>query len=339
MIVKKEELLKALTTVKPGLGKNMIIDQVNHFAFLGDKVMTYNDEISLVCPLPEGVVLEGSVLADEFSAYLSKTKAAEIDIEVVGNEIQVTAGKSKAGFAFQEEINLPIIDFDREDWQIIPENLCEQMTKAASVCGNDPMKPKLMSVCVTDDGYVLSADGFRAFVGKLTGEPVEQTFQIPGTLVKDIVKINPIEMCIDEHWAMFRNDEGTMISSRVYFETFPDVGSVFPSESELTQITLPDNIDEILEKASIFNKQTEKIQEYIQVTLGDNKIKLRSESIGSWFEEEANCRYKDEPVQFGVAQMLLKDVLKESKVCGLSKHNSILFSGEDWKYLAMLRFI
>ena len=40
-------LQKALETVKPGLANKEMIEQATSFAFMKDKVVTYNDEISI----------------------------------------------------------------------------------------------------------------------------------------------------------------------------------------------------------------------------------------------------------------------------------------------------
>jgi len=77
MNIQKEQLKKALETVKPGLAGKEIIEQSTSFAFMGDRVVTYNDEISISHPV-EGLNLTGAIRAEELYQLLSKLKREEI---------------------------------------------------------------------------------------------------------------------------------------------------------------------------------------------------------------------------------------------------------------------
>ena len=62
--IKRAELKEALETVKPGLASKEIIEQSTSFAFMGDKVVTYNNKISMSHPV-KGLDITGAVKADE----------------------------------------------------------------------------------------------------------------------------------------------------------------------------------------------------------------------------------------------------------------------------------
>ena len=47
MKINKKELQEALERVKPGLASRELIEQSTSFAFMRDRVVTYNDEISI----------------------------------------------------------------------------------------------------------------------------------------------------------------------------------------------------------------------------------------------------------------------------------------------------
>ena len=86
MKINKSELLKALNIVKPGLASKDMLEQTTSFAFLNGRVITYNDELSLSCPLKE-IEFEGAIQAAELYAFVSKIKKEEIDLEKKENEI------------------------------------------------------------------------------------------------------------------------------------------------------------------------------------------------------------------------------------------------------------
>jgi hypothetical protein len=71
--MKKTDLIKALEAVKPGLANKEMIEQSTSFAFMEDRVVTYNDEISISHPL-KGIPIVGAIKADELYAFLSKVK-------------------------------------------------------------------------------------------------------------------------------------------------------------------------------------------------------------------------------------------------------------------------
>ena len=86
MKIKKEELLKALAAVKPGLSSKDVIEQSTSFAFMGGHVVTYNDEIAVRYPVD--LEIEGAIRANELYSFLSKIKDKEIDLEVSEKPIE-----------------------------------------------------------------------------------------------------------------------------------------------------------------------------------------------------------------------------------------------------------
>ena len=69
MKLNKTDLQKALEIVKPGLANKEMIEHSTSFAFIGGRVVTYNDEISLSHPV-EGLEIEGAIHAEELYKLL-----------------------------------------------------------------------------------------------------------------------------------------------------------------------------------------------------------------------------------------------------------------------------
>ena len=128
MKINKEQLQRALEIVKPGLANKELIEQSTSFAFMGGKVITYNDSISVSHPV-EGLELEGAVLADNLYKFLGKIKKADVDLVVKDNEIILTTGKATAGLTLQSEIKLPLDETlsERGRWQKLPENFIDHI--------------------------------------------------------------------------------------------------------------------------------------------------------------------------------------------------------------------
>ncbi len=64
IVISKKKLQEALEIVKPGLSNNEIIEQTTSFAFIDGRVITYNDELSISCPVEE-LNVQGAVKAEE----------------------------------------------------------------------------------------------------------------------------------------------------------------------------------------------------------------------------------------------------------------------------------
>ena len=62
MKIEREELLKVLSAIRPGLAKKDIVEQATHFIFTGQEVLTYNDQICISYPFETD--FECSVPAD-----------------------------------------------------------------------------------------------------------------------------------------------------------------------------------------------------------------------------------------------------------------------------------
>ncbi|NMA23687.1 MAG: hypothetical protein GX938_09320, partial [Spirochaetales bacterium] len=101
MKINKTELQKALEKVKPGLSNKELVEQSTSFAFMGGRIVTYNDEISISHPVKD-LNVTGAVKAQSLYAFLSKIKRDEIILEWEENQVVIKAGRSKAGLVLEQ---------------------------------------------------------------------------------------------------------------------------------------------------------------------------------------------------------------------------------------------
>ena len=80
MRINREELLKALESVTPGLSPKEIQEQTNCIVFHEGQIITFNDEISCSRESPLGDI-EGAVRAIPLLTLLSKLTEEEIQVE------------------------------------------------------------------------------------------------------------------------------------------------------------------------------------------------------------------------------------------------------------------
>jgi DNA polymerase III sliding clamp (beta) subunit (PCNA family) len=334
MIINKNELLQALETVKPGLSDKNIIEQSTSFAFLKEKVVTYNNELSISSPLAN-CKIEGAIKADKLYAFLGKIKKDELDLSIKGNEVILTTGKAKAGLPLQSEITLPLEEVDeKKKWHPIPENFIKFLSFAMASCSKSQATPVLQNVHVTKDGKIEASDNYRMVQCTLKeGLPVKD-FLILARSAVEVVKLQPTQISEGKAWVHFKTEKETVISCRIVEDKFPNIPPLLKVEGET--IVFPKTIEEVLDRAMVFSKREKMLDESITITLAEKRLKIRAESDSGWFEEDLNMNYKGQPLKINVTPYLLKGIISETLEC-VTNGKLMKFVGDGWCYVTALR--
>ncbi len=336
MQINKGDLLHALEIVKPGISSKENIEQASSFAFMKDKVVSYNDEISISAPIKD-LDIVGTVKANELYNLLHKLKKDEVEIEVVNeSELQVKCGRAKAGLALQTEIKLPIEDIAvKGKWKSLPDEFLKGLEFAMGACSRDMSRPVLTCVHVNKEGFVEASDSFR--IAKVTTgiEFPVKTALIPATSIVTIIKMQPDKIAEGNGWVHFKTQSGATISCRIFEDDqFPETSHLFKIKG--TKLSFPKNIIQILDRASIFSKGSTILDQIVEITLDNGKFKIRSQSESGWFEEVVKIEYTGEQVSFIVTPYLLKDILSKTLTCIVAP-DRLKFEGDNWIYISMLR--
>lgn len=336
MKINRLELLSALDKVKGGLAQKEMIEQTTHFAFADQKVMTYNDEISISHPV-DGLELEGAVKAEELYSLLSKIKQGEIEIEVKEEELHINAGKTtRAGIAFQPEVKLPMDELGKiGKWRNLPDNLIPAMTFCMFACSKDMSTPVYTCVNVGQEGMAESTDRLRVTRHKI-GELPEgiQPFLIPATSVQYLTKYSITKMASSKGWVHFQTEDGGVFSCRVYDDSFPDIDKLFDLQG--TEIKLPKKLEEVLERASIFAKRDISLDEEVAIKLESKKMEISSTSDTGWIKEKMAVKYSDEPVKFSVHPSILREIIEHGRQPTIGE-SVLKFAGDNWEHVIAIK--
>lgn len=339
MKVNKLLLQNALDIVKPGLSNKELIDQSTSFAFMGDKVVTYNDDISISHPIP-GLYLTGAVKADKLYSLLGKIKEEEIEILVEGPEIIIKAsnakGRAKAGLTLQQDITLPLEEevTYKEKWKKIPATLIPAMYFAMPCCSRDSSRPVLTCVHVIKEGFVEASDSLRIMRYSLGVAMPIDTFLLPVSAAMTMCKMQPTHIAKGRGWIHFKTKEETVLSCRIFEDKFPETAHILKVKG--ASVTLPKGLDEVVDRASIFAKRDHQLDESITIFLESKQIKVRSEAEEGWFEESVRFKYEGEDASFSIAPYLLRGMLKETSD-GVLNATRLKFKGENWEYVSLLK--
>jgi DNA polymerase III sliding clamp (beta) subunit (PCNA family) len=336
MKIKKDELKQALEIVKPGLANKEIIEQTTSFAFTEGKVVTYNDEICISHPLPD-VELQGVIKAEELYKFLSKVKNDEIIITTEENEIQMKAGRARAGFALMLEISLPLEEELKKesDWKPLPEKFLKALGFAIPCVAKDMSNPKLVCIHLNEKGVVEATDNFRLVRYELGEKLSFSSTLIPGVSMKEVLKIKPTHVSSGRGWLHFKNEQGTEISCRTLDEKYVNVSDALPKDEGAFDFVFPKETTEVLDKAEIFMKQMN--EEGVNVSIAGTRLVVSSESETAWFKESIKIEeHKGKDFSFSITPYLLQGILKDTCTCKVYE-SMLKFSSEDWIYISTLR--
>lgn len=333
----KTNLKTALEIVRPGLATKELIEQSTSFAFLSGHVATYNDEISIMHPLDKTLKgLSGAVKAEEFYNLLNKLKQEEIEITLTEAEIQITAGKSRAGLTLQQEVKLPLSEVgDIGEFTPLTDDFCKALQFTSNAAGTDMSRPILTCVNVTPKGFMEASDGYRICRTGFKKLPFKTPFLIPSAAVKHITGMKPTGISLGSGWLHFQNEQGTILSCRTFNEEFPDVAPHMVV-SDGVELMLPKTITEMLERAQVFSKKDHSADEAIDCEVKDKQFTITGQNEYGWYEESTPVRYTGDEFSFTVTPYLLKDILGKTGQAVIGQ-NKIRFEGEGWEFIAMLR--
>jgi DNA polymerase III sliding clamp (beta) subunit (PCNA family) len=331
--INKSELEKALVTVKPGLANNEVIEQSTSFCFVDGHVVTYNDEISIRYPVD--IELEGAVNAKELYGFVNKVSSEELNMEIEGSELILKAGRAKASLTLQSEILLPIEEIGKiKDWTKLPKGFWKAVDFARASCSTDMSRAVL--TCVHVNGAIVEGtDNLRVTKTELYDEVEIPEFLFPAKLAGIVSSLRPAYIAEGKGWIHFKTKEEAIISCRIFEEDkYVDTDKVWGVDGDT--VKFPEQMLDILERAEVFAKRENSIDEAVSIELQNKKLIVRSESMSGKFEEKARVQYDGQPINFSVTLYLLKDILKETEKATISD-KMLLFQGDNWKYLTMLR--
>ena len=332
MKINKAELQNALEKVKPGLAGKELIEQSTCFSFIDDRVVTYNDEISISHPI-EGLDIKGAVKAQALYAFLNKVKKEEIDIEHEKNQIIIKAGRSKAGLIFEKEILLPL---DEEIgkvniWHDMPEGMKDALKLCYPSCSKDMSNPVLTCIHVYKN-IVEASDSYQIIQCKLKGKGVVEDFLIPATAIRELIRYDITQLADGDGWVHFKTEDDTIFSARTIEGKYPSTTSHLKMEG--TEFAFPKNITRILEKANVFSRSDFSTSDISLVTIEiKNKIvKISAKNEYGWFEEKGKVDYEGPSIKFVTGVEFLIDIFGKLKTCILGE-GKIGFTGENWKHI------
>jgi DNA polymerase III sliding clamp (beta) subunit (PCNA family) len=332
MEIERTELLDILKKVRPGLASNDDVEQSVCFVFSGDRVFTYNDEVAVSHPIPEG--LSGAVQAKELYKYLSKVKQKVLQIETNKKELLVIRKDEDAGVKLEKEIKIPLKELDLDDsgWFSLPKGFSQALSFVLFSASKDANKPPvLMCVHVTPD-FVETCDNFRMTRHTLDAKGDSGSeFLIFGSAAREMIKYDPIKVQVKKAWAHFKDKNDTVFSCRVFDNKYPDLTQFFEKQKGTTKITFPDKMKEVLEKAAIFVEGNKEDTRTVTIKVEEGNIRVEGRGDKGWYRKRLDSKYTGDAFEVIADPIFLGQILPISQDIEIGR--VLKFKGENFTHV------
>lgn len=334
MKIKRQELLDALTAIRPGLARKAILEQTMDFIFTREEVLAYNDKICISHPFRTD--FECSIPAEQMYKVLASMSQKELELTYKGGNLLLKEGKMSAKLVATKGIPSIVEKLGLEDlenkWKELPKDFLEGLFLCMFSASQDMSQPYLTCICV-DQNIMTSSDELRISQYMLEETDFKDTFLIPAKSVEELVRFKVVEYYLGKAWVYFRTKEGVIFCSRIISGEYPDCTSYF--EFEGVRLYLPSELKDSVETALIMADGAFDIDKRIEVNISDGMIECLGENEMGWVKKIVKMKSKKKEVSFSINPIFFSEILSRTKVmiCGTEK---ALFQTDKFKHLILL---
>jgi len=338
MRINREEFLKQLESVLPGLSTKEIIEQSSCFIFKGKTVNTYNDEIA--CSQKSLLKIEGAVPAMPFISILRKLKEDELEISAgennKGTTLLIKAKQKQAGINMEQDILLPIDAVDKpKKWKKLPENFADAIAIVQPCAGNNEARVVTNYIHITSK-WMEACDNYQVTRFRMKTD-VSGSILIRRDSIKHIISLDMVEFSETKHWIHFRNSDGLVLSCRHWVDEYPsdDISEILQVEG--APLNLPKGLKESVEKAEIFSSENVGANNVI-VNIKKGKFKITGKGVSGWFTEIKKSKYDGTSLQFTIPPKLLVELVQHYNECEVTK-DRLKVKGVKFVYVTVLGMV
>lgn len=332
MKFKKEEIIRILDAVAPGLADKSLITQANSFIFRNGKCYTFNGNVAVSTDMPDGWDIDSTVKAKELHRTLKKFKDEEVDISVSDNKFIVATPTCRLEVNTEVEVQS---DFNTigtpTAWTKLPEDFNTYLKRVNTCVSSSSDKPALTNAHINGN-IIEGTDNSRLLIQTM---PVSlpECF-IPAAAIKSLTTYNAHSMGLSNGWVHFKNDDNVVFSARTMdVGTFPSLNSVVNAKG--TTITLPPEVLSGVDKAE---QVMDSVQYSAVVFAAKNNVLLMT-AAGEYatVKERYKVEFADE-VTFSVNISMLRDIINFGATCVVNE-NTLLVKSESENYVHVAALI
>lgn len=338
MEIEKQELIKILTMIKPGLSNKAIIEETTHFIFTGKQIVTYNDRICILYPFKTD--FSCSIPADQFFKILNGVKVDKIKIDFEEDKIKIKSKGLNASLSTMSGENIiemiSVIDIDKmkADKKSLPEDFKEAITMCLFSVSKDLTNPAMTCLFINKNN-IASTDDLRISEYAMKAK-IKESILLPASSAVQLIKYSFDEYSVseDNNWISFFNKEGLCFCCRLIEGEFPDYkGLIQDFESE--EIELPKEIKSMIETAAISADGETDIEKEIEIKFEDGLILLKGQGKISKIETYSKAKIKDN-ITFKINPFFMSKIIDHTHSMFLGEGKALFKSGE-FRHIIALR--
>lgn len=344
MKIKRKDLLNVLNSVKPGIDTSKVLEQRTHFIFTGEDVMTYNGEVSILCPFESD--FQCSVKSDDLLNALSKSTSEMVTIIVDKGKMIITLEGRNFGLSvFTEEAHAEILDSMLEDLSALEDengwsSLPEDFIYGASLCIFSASKDRTGGDQNTL--YAIRVDGKNLYcTDNLRGSHFEMCeamgdFLIDINHIINIIKYPIVSWAHQNSRIYFSTEDNLIFMANTILGQYPDFTKLFNFEGETLE--LPDGLKEAINHVVIMAEGDTELDRNAEICIKNNILICKTKKDTGWGEAKLDMDYTGEEIIFNVNPAFLSQVLeKTNKIKVGASAFRAQFSLEGFRHLMMLR--
>ena len=325
----RKEILLLLESAKPGIStKNSNVEQSDSFIFHNNKIITYNDQISIVVPFESE--LEGCVPANELHKTLSKIKEDIIILYVEDNQLHIKAKKTKAKLKLIEIENIIIPEIPTE-WAQLPKNFIEGISLCIFSASHDEASGFLNCINILEN-KIISSDNYR--ISQFSMDEKMNGFLLPVSSANKLINFDIVEYSLSDSWVYFKTIDRAVFCSRIIDVPYPDVSKMLSTVKGI-KFKLPDTIKKSIELSSIFAEGEFDTHKRIYVTLKKGEIICKGEKESGTIQTKTDIDFDKEKINFMINPIFFLQIIDKSTTVIYSE-NVLLFQSGTFQHLLAL---
>ncbi|HUV84159.1 MAG TPA: hypothetical protein VMV86_00535, partial [Methanosarcinales archaeon] len=209
--INREQLLKEVEAVMPGLSGKELIEQSDCVVFKGGKIHTYNDEVA--CSYATNIKLAGAIKAQPLTELLRKRKDDELEMETSPTTLTIKGKRFKAAIQMENKVLLPISALkEPKKWKKLHSKFGEALKYVMSCAGKDESQFALTCVHI-NPLWIEACDNQQASRFKMkTG--FKKPILVRKEALKYLTSLDMTEFGETKNWVRFRNPAGLILSCR-----------------------------------------------------------------------------------------------------------------------------
>ena len=332
--IKREELLKQLLSVLPGLSAQEIIEQSSCFVFLNDKIVTFNGDAA--CWVPCCLNIRGVIHAKTLLDFLQKRTDNFLRISTDDKKLIIRGRKGRiTRITLTRVITLPFNEVQKpKEWFKLPKDFLTAVDRVQQCCSKEEEHLEAF-VHITKD-RIESIGEHQLGHCKIRIKNLNQGVLLHNESIKHVIPLGMTEFGISRKWFHFRNESGVVLSCLRWpdEENYPDTEKVLKRKKG-EPIDLPKGLTNSVETCSVFSRENPDDTD-ITIRIQNSEMTCEGKGIYGINEESYNVNYSGEDVSFAIPPRLMIDLCKKHTTAWLTSETLTVKEG-NFTFITTLR--